>query len=46
MRQAEMRERAAQRLAAERERERKQQEQEQKQVRQVKRDRGGPDLGR
>jgi uncharacterized membrane protein YqiK len=44
--QAEMRERAAQRLAAERERERKQQEQEQKQVRQVKRDRGGPDLGR
>jgi hypothetical protein len=42
--QAEMRERAAQRLAAERER--KQQEQEQKQVRQAKRDRGGPDLGR
>jgi len=43
-RQAEMRERAAQRLAVERERERKQQDQEQ--VRQVKRDRGGPDLGR
>jgi hypothetical protein len=44
--QAEMRERAAQRLAVERERELKQQEQKQKQIRQAKRDRGGPDLGR